>query len=135
MKPIFNKTLLSFLLAIGLAGSVNGQANDQLGFICVLKGDQNSLPRVFKVDMGATVSIAFSWNTEEWRPRKSLTLNVDYIRHPADGDSPAFYIDRTTLDGASVFGRSTHSCSLNTWSEVDAFVQREVSRLNNTRAF
>ena len=131
MKSLISTTLLSLLLAIGLAGNVNGQDNNQLGFICVLKSDRTIISRVFKVNMSSSSASEFDWGDEQFEGT-GFFRNVQYIRF---NRGTTFYIDRTTLDGGRNLGGGSHSCSLVTWGEVDTFVQREVSKLNNTRAF
>ncbi|MBT3531553.1 MAG: hypothetical protein HOB62_10640 [Gammaproteobacteria bacterium] len=138
MKSLISTTLLSLLLAIGLAGNVNGQDNNQLGFICVLKSDRTIISRVFKVNMSSSSASEFDWGDEQFEGT-GFFRNVQYIRFTRatyfTRGTTYFYIDRTTLDGGRNLGGGSHSCSLVTWGEVDTFVQREVSKLNNTRAF
>lgn len=135
MKSLVNSAL-SLLLAIGLAGNVNGQDNGQLGLICVFNSNQTALPRVLKINMSVGEATFFHWNTERFSPIL-FERTVNYIKTGTSGypwDS-AFYINRTTLDGGSERDSTNYSCSLNSYAEIDAFVQREVSKLNNTRAF
>jgi hypothetical protein len=134
MKSLISTTLLSFLLAIGLAGNVNGQDNNQLGFICLLTANEPyireiyPLPFAYKVNMSEETAAEFDWDDEEYKGWK-ISVHVDYI------NVRFMDINRKTLVGSNGEESDYWSCSLVTWDEVDAFVQREVSKLNNNRLF
>ena len=117
-----------------LASVSYGQNNSQLGFICVFKTNPNLLEVVAKVNMRQNSAEVFNWDTETF-DRRELRQTINYISLWNPSSNTNFYIDRTSLDGGRDRNSDTHGCSVNTWSEVDAFIQRKISRLNETRAF
>ena len=126
-------TTTAFLL-MALANVSYGQNNNQLGFICLYKANPNGGKVAAKVDMRGTSAEVFNWDTEtfnSWTLRKT----VNWISLYNNFNLSYFYINRTSLDGGPLENSGTYGCTLNTWSEVNALVQREISRLNETRAF
>ena len=113
------------------------QSDGMYGFVCLRQTPVElpslNRPLVYKVNMDAISSSRYDWATERFNSIE-LEIEIEYIqlRHAS---TTLFYIDRTTLEGGYTLTGNSHSCSLNTYSEVDEFVKREISKLNNTRAF